>query len=212
MWNGDQHTDLTRDYGMPCVMPASFSLGFSGAPMVHSDIGGFFSFGKMKRDDELFIRWMEMNTFSPLMRSHESIRPWANSQFDAPDVLPHTVRLTSIHAALRPYIEYCLKQAAEGIPVMRPDFWNAVDYSASRDEYSYFFGDDIYVCPVIEKNAMERTVWLPEGDWTGFWDGKAYRGGSEIRMKAPLGKLPVFYRTGSSFRELFSRISEENQQ
>ncbi|MBR3126030.1 MAG: alpha-glucosidase [Mogibacterium sp.] len=211
MWNGDQHTDLTRDYGMPCIMPASFSLGFSGVPLVHSDIGGFFSIGKLKRNDELFIRWMEMNTFSPLMRSHESIRPWANSQFDAPDVLPHTVRLTNIHAALRPYIEYCLEQAAEGIPVMRPDFWNAVDYSASRDEYSYFFGDDIYVCPVIEKNAMERTVWLPEGDWTGFWDGKAYRGGSEVRMKAPLGKLPVFYRTGSSFRELFSRIPEENQ-
>ena len=25
MWNGDQHTDTTRDYGMPCVMPASFA-------------------------------------------------------------------------------------------------------------------------------------------------------------------------------------------
>ena len=25
MWNGDQHTDLTRDYGMPCVMPATFT-------------------------------------------------------------------------------------------------------------------------------------------------------------------------------------------
>ena len=203
MWNGDQHTDFTRDYGMPCVMPATFSLGFSGVPLVHSDIGGFFSIGKLKRSDELFIRWMEMNTFSPLMRSHESIRPWANSQFDAPAVHPHTVRLTNIHAALRPYIEHCLEQASEGIPVMRPDFWNAVDYSASRDEYSYFFGDDVYVCPVIEKNAVERTVFLPEGDWTGFWDGKAYRGGSEIKMKAPLGKLPVFYRAESSFRELF---------
>ncbi|MBQ6438977.1 MAG: alpha-glucosidase [Mogibacterium sp.] len=211
MWNGDQHTDLTKDYGMPCVMPATFSLGFSGVPLVHSDIGGFFSVAKLKRSDQLFIRWMEMNTFSPLMRSHESIRPWANSQFDAPDVLPHTVRLTNIHAALRPYIEQCIEQAAEGIPAMRPDFWNAVDYSASRDEYSYFFGDDIYVCPVIEKNAVERTVRLPEGDWTGFWDGKAYRGRSEVRINAPLGKLPVFYRTGSRFSDLFSRISEENQ-
>ncbi|MBR3475050.1 MAG: hypothetical protein IKH34_08300 [Oscillospiraceae bacterium] len=25
LWNGDQHTDTTRDYGMPCVMPASFT-------------------------------------------------------------------------------------------------------------------------------------------------------------------------------------------
>lgn len=208
MWNGDQHTDLTKDYGMPCVMPATFSLGFSGVPLVHSDIGGFFSIGKLKRDDELFIRWMEMNTFSPLMRSHESIRPWANSQFDDPAVLPHTVRLTNIHAALRPYIERCLAQASEGIPVMRPDFWNAVDYSAGRDEYSYFFGDDLYVCPVIEKNAYERTVCLPEGDWTGFWDNREYSGGSEIRVRAPLGKIPVFYRTESRFRELFREAAE----
>lgn len=211
MWNGDQHTDLTRDYGMPCVMPAAFSLGFSGVPLVHSDIGGFFSIGKLKRDDELFIRWMEMNTFSPLMRSHESIRPWANSQFDAPAVLPHTVRLTNIHAALRPYIERCLEQAAEGIPVMRPDFWNAVDYAASRDEYSYFFGDDMYVCPVIEKNAEERVVQLPDGDWAGFWDNKSYKGASEIKVKAPLGQIPVFYRADSSFRELFRKAADVNQ-
>jgi alpha-glucosidase len=211
MWNGDQHTDLTKDYGMPCVMPATFSLGFSGVPLVHSDIGGFFSIGKLKRNDELFIRWMEMNTFSPLMRSHESIRPWANSQFDAPAVLPHTVRLTNIHAALRPYIEHCLEQAAEGIPVMKPDFWNAVDYSKSRDEHSYFFGDDIYVCPVIEKNASERTVYLPEGEWTGFWDGRVYEGNSEIRMEAPLGKLPVFYRSDSGYSELFRKAADENR-
>lgn len=208
MWNGDQHTDLTKDYGMPCVMPATFSLGFSGVPLVHSDIGGFFSIGKLKRNDELFIRWMEMNTFSPLMRSHESIRPWANSQFDDAAVLPHTVRLTNIHAALKPYIERCLVQAAEGMPVMRPDFWNAVDYSASRDEYSYFFGDDIYVCPVIEKNATERTVYLPEGEWTGFWDNRAYRGGSELKVKAPVGKIPVFYRSGSSFSGLFRKAAD----
>ena len=25
LWNGDQHTDTTWDYGMPCVMPASFT-------------------------------------------------------------------------------------------------------------------------------------------------------------------------------------------
>ncbi len=211
MWNGDQHTDLTKDYGMPCIMPATFSLGFSGVPLVHSDIGGFLSVGKLKRDDELFIRWMEMNTFSPLMRSHESIRPWANSQFDAPEVIPHTVRLTNIHAALRPYIQHCLEQAKEGIPAMRPDFWNAFDYSASRDEYSYFFGDDMYVCPVIEKTASERTVHLPEGEWTGFWDGKPYKGGRTLKVKAELGKIPVFYRSGSSFSELFRRAAEDNK-
>ena len=207
MWNGDQHTDTTKDYGMPCVMPASFSLGFSGVPLVHCDIGGFFSFGKLKRGDELFTRWMEMCAFSPLMRSHESIRPWANSQFDAPAVLPYTVELTNVHAALRPYIERCLAQAKEGVPAIRPDFWPVLDYSKSRDEYSYFFGDDLYVCPVIERGAKKRRVFLPEGDWVGFWDGKRYAGDTAQTLDAPLGRTPVFFRAGSEFADLFRRAA-----
>ena len=203
MWNGDQHTDYTHDYGMPCVMPASFSLGFSGATMVHSDVGGFFSFGKLKRDDELMTRWTEMNTFSLLMRSHESIRPWANSQFDAPGVKAHTVALTRIHAALKPYIAHCAAQAGEGLPAMRPDFWFAGDYRASRDPYSYFLGDDLYVCPVIHRGEHRRQVHLPEGEWVHFWSGTAYLGGTEHMIAAPLGKIPVFYRKNSPFAPLF---------
>ena len=207
MWNGDQHTDLTRDYGMPCVMPASFSLSFSGAPMVHSDIGGFFSFGKMKRDDELFIRWMEMNTFSLMMRSHESIRPWANSQFDAPGVKPFTVELTNIHASLKPYIAHCAAQAGEGIAAMRPDFWEAADFRKGRDPYAYFLGDDLFVCPVTEKGRRLRRVYLPAGEWVHFWTGRAYDGDASYLVPAPLGRLPVFYRKGSEFASLFRRTA-----
>ncbi len=203
LWNGDQHTDTTRDYGMPCVMPASFSLGFSGVTMVHSDIGGFFSFTKIKRDEELFIRWMEMACFSPLMRSHESLRPWANAQFDAPGVTPYTVRLTKVHTALRPYLEHCFTEAKEGVPVMRPDFWEAVDYSESRDPYSYFLGYDLYVCPVIDKKKKYRQVFLPKGEWVHFWTGKDLAGGKEYRVGCSLGKIPVFYRKGSPYAEVF---------
>ncbi len=211
LWNGDQHTDTTKDYGMPCVMPASFSLGFSGVPMVHCDIGGFFSFGKMKRNDELFIRWMEMCTFSLLMRSHESIRPWANAQFDAPQVTPHTVRLTNIHAALAPYWKHCTALAKTGIPVMRPDFWDAGPYAESRDSYSYLMGDDLYVCPVIRRKAKTRNVILPKGEWIGFWSGKEYAGGEKHRIRTPLGQLPVFYRKESAFSKLFRAAADGNK-
>ena len=162
---------------MPCVMPASFSLAFSGVTMVHCDIGGFFSFGKLKRDGELFIRWMEMGTFSLLMRSHEAIRPWANAQFDTVGVTPHTVRLTQIHAALKPYLAHVAAEAGRGIPALRPDFWTAEDFEDSSDPYAYFLGDDLFVCPVIRKGAKKRRVFLPEGDWVCFWSGKEYRGG-----------------------------------
>ncbi|MBQ4424771.1 MAG: alpha-glucosidase [Lachnospiraceae bacterium] len=203
MWNGDQHTDLSKDYGMPCVMPASFSLAFCGAPMIHSDIGGFFTFGKMKRDDELFIRWMEMNTFSLLMRSHESLRPWANSQFDAPGVKAHTVRLTKLHAALKPYIRHCAELASRGISAMRPDFWEKMRFAEGYDPYAYFLGEDLFVCPVIRRKAVNRKLFLPEGKWIHLWSGKEYRGGLIYEVKAPLGEIPVFYRKDSAYAELF---------
>ena len=203
LWNGDQHTDYTHDYGLPCIMPACFSLGFSGVTMLHWDIGGFFSFGKLRRDDELFTRWLETGTFSLMMRSHESIRPWANSQFDAPGVLPHTVALTNVHAALKPYIKKCVEDAQRGIPAIRPDFWEEGRHSAGRDGYSYFFGDDMFVAPVIEKGAVLRRVCLPAGRWLHFWSGEPYRGGYAYNVSAPLGRPAVFYRENSEFAGVF---------
>ncbi len=208
LWNGDQHTDTTKDYGMPCVMPASFSLGFSGVPMVHCDTGGFFSFGKLKRNEELFTRWMEMCCFSLLMRSHESIRPWANAQFDAEKVKNYTVLLTQIHAALKPYILDVAEQAAGGIPALRPDFWFAEGFEQGKDPYSYFLGDDLYVCPVIRKGAKRRKLFLPKGEWVCFWNGREYHGEQKMFFPSPLGRIPVFYRKNSSYTEVFRRAAE----
>ncbi len=208
LWNGDQHTDYSQDYGMPCIMPASFSLAFSGVTMIHCDIGGFFSFGKMRRDAELFTRWMEIGAFSLLMRSHESIRPWANAQFDARGVINHTVRLTKLHAALLPYIAYTAENAEKGIPAIRPDFWEAMDYGESLDPYSYFLGDDLFVCPVIRKGVKSRTVYLPKGEWIGFWSGREYDAGQH-RVAAPLGRTPVFYRKNSPWKDVFRQAAKE---
>lgn len=211
LWNGDQHTDTTKDYGMPCVMPASFSLGFSGVPMIHCDVGGFFSFLKLKRSPELFTRWMEMCTFSLLMRSHESIRPWANAQFDAEPVKAHTVRLTNIHVALKPYLLHCEALAKAGLPAMRPDFYEAMDYGESHDMYSYFLGEDLFVCPVIERHAKTRKVFLPKGEWVDFWTGKPFKGAAEYTVPAPLGVTPVFYKANSAYTDVFRKAAEWNK-
>lgn len=203
MWNGDQHTDFSLDYGLPCVMPASFNLGFSGLTLTHSDIGGFISFSKLRRDAELFVRWMEMNTFSPLMRSHETIRPDINVQYDSDGVMEHTVRLTNIHARMKPYIERCVENARGGIPAIAPDFYYSSDFTLHRDEYSYFFGPDIFVSPVIKRGEALRKVHLPEGTWVHFFTKKEYSGGSSIEIAAPLGTPAAFFRKDSEFAELF---------
>ncbi len=210
MWNGDQHTDFTCDYGLPCVMPATFSLGFSGMTVAHSDIGGFFGFGKLKRNEELFIRWMEMSTFSPLMRSHEGIRPQDNAQFDK-EVTQYTVRFTRIHKQLKPYIQKQFDLANQGIPLMRPDFYDANDFNEHKDQYSYMFGSDMFVCPVVSQNVNERKVYLPKGNWKQLFTNIEFNQG-EYTLSAKLGEPLVFYKQDSEFKDIFEKIKLEEKQ
>lgn len=206
MWNGDQHVDFTKDYGMPCVMPATFNLGFSGMAVAHSDVGGFISFSSLARSPELLVRWTEMDAFSPLMRSHETIRPDVNVQPYDDAALKYTVSLSRVHAALKPYIAQCMKEAEEGVPVMRPDFYESGDFAAHAEDYAYLLGSDVFVAPVITKGAKTRTVTLPEGEWIRFVDGEKVGGGVRKEFDAPLGKPVAFYRKDSRFAELFASV------
>ena len=121
---------------------------------------------------------------------------------------PHTVRLTNLHVALRPYIDRCIADAQRGIPALRPDFYEAMDYAASHDMYSYFLGSDLFVCPVIERRAKRRQVHLPAGDWIHLWTGIPYAGDRSYTVDAPLGQLPVFYRQDSEFANLFRTVAD----
>ena len=207
MWNGDQHVDFSADYGMPCVMPATFNLGFSGMAAVHSDVGGFISFASLARSRELLIRWTEMNAFSPLMRSHETIRPDVNVQPYNEDVVKFTASLSRVHAALKPYLVQCMKEAEEGIPVMRPDFYESGDFASHSEDHVYLLGRDVFVAPVIAAGATEREVTLPQGEWVKFFDGTECEGGKRLRFSAPLGKPVAFYRKDSAFAPLFAGIA-----
>ena len=94
---------------------------------------------------------------------------------------------------------------------MRPDFYDVMDYGASRDMYSYFLGEDLFVCPVIKRGAKTRKVFLPAGEWIDFWTGKEYMGEAEYTVPAPLGTTPAFYRKDSSYSDLFRRAADENK-
>ena len=73
---------------------------------------------------------------------------------------------------------------------------------------AYFFGNDVFVAPVIERKAKTRTVFLPEGQWVSFADGRDYDGGQEITFAARLGVPTAFYRKESAFKEIFSEAAK----
>lgn len=210
MWAGDQHADWTFDFGFPSVIPACLSLGLCGFGLSHSDIGGYTTFAKMRRSPELFMRWTEMNAFSPLMRSHEGSNPDLNAQFDANDeVLAHHARYSRIHKLLRPYLKDAVAlNASSSVPVMRPLFFYYSGERERNESTEYLLGRDLLVAPVLREEKNGRRVYLPEDEWIGVWDGKEY-GAGEHEICAPLGTIPVFYRKHSEYSELFKKLKEE---
>ena len=176
MWTGDQHTDWTVDFGLPSVIPASLSLSMCGFGLTHSDIGGYTTFAKMRRNPELFMRWAEMNAFSPLMRSHEGSNPDLNAQFDANEqVLAHHAKFSRIHRALKPYlIDMAALNAERGIPVTRPLFYHYDGERERKESTEYLLGRDLLVAPIIREGAKSREVYFPDDRWISIWNGKEY--------------------------------------
>ena len=208
MWNGDNHVDFSIDFGLPSVIPAMLSLTCCGYGLSHSDIGGYTTFFNLKRSEELFMRWCEMNAFTPLLRGHEGLNPDLNVQFDSSEaVLVHGAKFSNIHKALKPYLKDSVKYNAEmGVGVVRPLFFYYDEEKAYTECYEYLLGRDILVAPVIRPNQTVRKVYLPDDGWIHLWSGKEYKGG-EYEIPSPIGEIPVFIRKQSSFKNEFLNLN-----
>lgn len=195
MWCGDNHVDFSIDFGLPSVIPAMLSLTCCGFGLSHSDVGGYTSFFNLKRSEELYMRWCEMNAFSPVLRGHEGLNPDLNAQFNASEaVISHNAKMATIHKKLAPYLKDAVKYNSEsGVGVVRPLFFYYDEQQAYNECYEYMLGRDILVAPVIKAKATSREVYLPNDNWIHLWTGKEYKGGNHC-VDAELGNIPVFIR------------------
>ena len=207
MWNGDNHVDFSIDFGLPSVIPAALSLCCCGFGLSHSDIGGYTTFFNLKRSEELYMRWCEMNAFTVLMRGHEGLNPELNAQFDASEtVLRHGAKFGRIHKALKPYLKDAVKYNAEnGVGIIRPLFFYYDEAAAYTEQFEYLLGRDILVAPVLKEKALSRQVYLPDDEWIHLWSGREYSDGS-VTVDAPVGEIPVFIRKNSPFRDEFINL------
>jgi alpha-glucosidase len=207
MWCGDNHTDFSIDFGLPSVIPAMLSLSVCGFGLSHSDIGGYTSFFNLRRSEELYMRWCEMNAFTPIMRGHEGLNPDLNAQFDSTEaILAHGAKMAKIHKALKPYLKDAVKYNSKtGVGVIRPLFFYYDEEQAYNECYEYLLGRDILVAPVVKEGKNERSVYLPGDEWVHLWSGREYRGGNN-NVDAPIGEIPVFIRKEN--KELISILTE----
>lgn len=211
LWGGDQSVDFSRHDGLVSVICGALSSGLLGNAYHHSDIGGYTSLFGNVRTPELIMRWAEMAAFTPVMRTHEGNRPRDNLQIDGDAaVLDHFGKMTKVHAHLWDYHRHlCDEAVALGLPAQRPLF---LHFEADRRTYpiqdAYLYGEDLLVAPVWHAGETDRPVYLPDAEWIHVWSGDKYQGGQEVMVPAPLGKPPVFLRSGSRWADLFAGLRD----
>ena len=233
-WLNHYHSlDIARDGKRPLILSRyagigshRYPLGFSGDTLVvwpaldfqpyftinasnigyswwSHDIGGH-QMGK--RDDDLYIRWLQFGVFSPVNRLHSTSNeflgkePWKFSK----DTEQNATRWLRFRHKLIPYI-YTMNMLThrDGKPLMEPMYY---EYPENDEAYNvpnqYLFGTELIVSPITQKLSRKTLtssadVWLPEGRYTDIFTGRIYQGGKKLKMFRDLSSIPVLAKEGS---------------
>jgi oligosaccharide 4-alpha-D-glucosyltransferase len=184
--------------GLKAQIPVMLGMSLSGLPYVHSDAGGFPA-----TDPELYTRWLQLATFTPLFRPHGKAVE-ENDKASEPCFLPGNYKsvvrtFINMRYHLLPY-NYSLSydQAVWGKPLMRPlYYYNFADSAALRAEDEYLWGDNILVAPITRQGSGERNVYLPAGKWYSLLENKVIDGTAVSVPVSDIKQMPVFVREGA---------------
>jgi len=195
-------------------VPQGINACVSGIPYWTSDIGGYHFHWQAPdwsapKNRELFTRWFQFGTFSPIFRIHgKGERALFSDNWDA-TTKSILLNYDNLRYRLLPYI-YSLawKVTNEGYTIMRSLAFDFPDDDAIKSiPDQYMFGPAFMVNPVTKSlynlsNSQDikktRKVYLPKmSDWYDFWTGKLINGGQTIDADAPIETIPLYVRAGS---------------
>jgi alpha-glucosidase len=214
LWTGD---NLATWEHLHIANIQSQRMSISGFSFVGSDIGGFAE----NPTGELFVRWLQLGIFHPLMRVHsmgnhldggapidpievakmelsglvQDQEPWSFGD----EFTPLAKKAIELRYQLLPYLYTAFRKYVEdGEPVLKPlSFYDQNDTFAAEFEEAFIFGNQILVCPVSSPDTRAKQVYLPKNNWYEFWTNEFYEGQQEVNVAAPLDKIPFFVEAGT---------------
>lgn len=202
IWSGDQ-TGGDWEY-IRFHIPTFIGAGLSGLSNITSDLDGIFG-GK---NPIMNMREFEWKTFTAMGLNMDG---WGSNPkypfiLGEPSASVNRTYL-KLKSELMPYIYTAAQEAVTGKPLIRAMFLdNPNPYTLGKaTEYQFMCGPYFLVAPIYKETRMDKQgndirngIYLPEGEWVDYFNGKVYQGGRIINeFDAPYWKLPVFVKRGA---------------
>jgi alpha-D-xyloside xylohydrolase len=220
-WSGDVTSSWSA---LRNQISAGLNFSLTGIPYWNADIGGFFlSRFKRKLEDpeyrELYVRWLEFGTFTPMMRSHGADAPREIYQFGQKGTKYYDAIEKYIH--LRYHLLPYIYSTSWDVTASQSSMMRALVMDFPKDKKAldlndeYMFGKSLLVSPVTnamyvkpgasEKEQVEdfsttksKETYLPAGsDWYDFWTAEKFSGGNKVSRQTPLDIIPLYVKAGS---------------
>ena len=195
MWTGDQKGDW--EY-IRFHIPTIIGSGLTAQNCATGDIDGIF-----KGSAKTYVRDLQWKCFTPVLMTisgwaKKDKQPWTYGE-------PYTAinrKYLQLKMRLTPYMYTLMNEGYQtGIPAVRAlllEYPNDPVTLGKDTQYEYLLGESFLVAPVYKDEEKRDGIYLPEGDWIDYWDGKSYPGKQTLNnFNAPLDKLPLFVKSGS---------------
>lgn len=140
--------------------------------------------------DELYIRWLEYSSFTPLQEFFGAKTPGLGARFPwlfGPQAQALQKQYTQLRYRLLPFRYSNALIAYQVKPVAYPVSWIGSSQILVGSGSS-----QLLVQPVTTSGTTMASVTLPPGTWIHFWTGKSYTGTAAVA--APLEQEPVFVK------------------
>lgn len=196
LWSGDINSTYTD---MKMQVRGLQLAGLSGFPFWGHDAGGFhLGDSKTNPDDTTYRQWsMAFGSFTPFWKPHGVGKSrWPLDR--RAEVQKDAKLYSELRYELIPYIYSYAHQANEtGLPMARAMVIDhQKDALAWKSDLQYMWGNEMLVAPNCSADD-KVLVWLPNGTWYDYWNDEQINGNKIIDYPAPVGKLPLFVKSGS---------------
>ncbi|XP_070543122.1 myogenesis-regulating glycosidase-like [Ptychodera flava] len=187
----EKNASWDSENGLKSIIPTVLTYSIMGYPFVIPDVIGGRGNNSLP-DRELYIRWLELSAFLPVMQFLTP--PWEYDQ-EVNDLATEWVKFHRDVIAPK-MIALAQEFIMTGNPIIRPVWWgNSSDEIVYQIDTEFLIGPDTLVAPVLTKGERERDVYIPYGTWVNEITGDILTGRQWIKVDVPLGKVAYFTKS-----------------